>query len=84
MKEPGDRIVENRIMQCAADIVRALNSAKQINILSLSEYIGESSVLTYQALGWLACKGKVRYRRKAKQVLVALQEGKAEVAGPSE
>jgi hypothetical protein len=67
--------VQDRIIQCAADIVKALDSVKEINILSLSEYLGESSVLTYQALGWLAREGRVLYRQKGKQVLVSLQRG---------
>jgi hypothetical protein len=76
--------VEDRITQCTAEIVKALDSVQEINILSLSEYIGESSVLTYQALGWLAREGRIRYRQKGKQVLVSLQESETEGPGQPE
>jgi hypothetical protein len=69
--------VQDRIIQCTADIIKALNGLREINILSLSEYIGESSVLTYQALGWLACEGKIRYRQTGRQVMVSLSDARS-------
>lgn len=66
--------MQERIVQCTAEIVKALQGLHEINILSLSEYIGQSSVLTYQALGWLACEGKIQYRQTGKQVMVCLSE----------
>jgi hypothetical protein len=68
--------VQDRIVQCTADIIRALKGLREINVLSLSEYIGQSSILTYQALGWLACEGRIRYRQTGRQVMVSLSNAK--------
>ena len=65
--------VEERIAECAAGVRRALNDGQEINILRLAEFIGERGVLTYQALGWLAREGKVRYRQSGTQVFVSLK-----------
>jgi DNA-binding transcriptional regulator PaaX len=46
----------------------------EINILRLSEYLGERSTLTYQALGWLAREGKVQYEQKGSQIFVSLTD----------
>jgi hypothetical protein len=46
----------------------------EINILRLSEYLGERSTLAYQALGWLAHEGKVRYEQKGSQIFVSLTD----------
>jgi hypothetical protein len=69
-----DRSVPERIEQCAASVLEALAGVEEINILRLAEYLGERSALTYQALGWLAREGKIRYRRSGSQVFVALAE----------
>lgn len=68
--------MQDRIVQCTADIIRALKGLREINVLSLSEYIGQSSILTYQALGWLACEGRIRYRQTGRQVMVSLSNAK--------
>jgi Winged helix-turn-helix domain (DUF2582) len=68
-----DRFVA-RIAACAAVVVGALGEAGEINILRLSEYLGEASALTYQALGWLARESRVRYRQSESQVFVSLTE----------
>lgn len=53
-------------------MVTALGEVGEINILRLSEYLGERSALSYQALGWLAREGRVRYRQHESQVFVSL------------
>lgn len=68
-KEDG---VLSRIVECAAVVVEALGEVGEINILRLSEYLGERSALSYQALGWLAREGKIRYRQQETQVFVSL------------
>jgi len=73
-EEAGERSVLERIQLCAAAVLEALADVEEINILRMAEYLGEGSALTYQALGWLAREGKVRYRRSGSQVFVALAE----------
>ena len=68
----GDDGVLARIADCAATVLRTLSEVEEINILRLAEYLGERSALTYQALGWLAREGKVRYRQSGAQVFVSL------------
>ena len=63
-----------RIAECAVTVQRTLGEVEEINILRLAEYLGERSALTYQALGWLAREGKVRYRQSGAQVFVSLME----------
>ncbi len=64
----------DRIAACASAIWHALGGLTEINILRLSEYLGERSTLTYQALGWLAREGKVQYEQKGSQIFVSLTE----------
>ncbi len=64
----------DRIEACAGAIWRALGGMTEINILRLSEYLGERSTLTYQALGWLAREGKVQYEQKGSQIFVSLTD----------
>jgi len=71
-EQAEERSVLARIEQCAGEVLEALTGVEEINILRLAEYLGERSVLTYQALGWLAREGKIRYRRSGSQVFVAL------------
>lgn len=73
-KAAGEDRVVARIAECAAVIVGALGEVGEINVLRLSEYLGERSALTYQALGWLAREGRIRYRQSESQVFVSLTE----------
>jgi hypothetical protein len=70
----GEDKVLGRIAECAALVQRTLEGVGEINLLRLAEYLGERSALTYQALGWLAREGKVRYRQSESQVFVSLTE----------
>ncbi len=63
-----------RIARCAQAVWKTLGGATEINILSLSERLGERSTLTYQALGWLAREGKIRYEQRGDQVYVSLTD----------
>ena len=63
-----------KIEQCAERTWHALGKAGELNVLRLSEHIEERSVVTYQALGWLAREGKIRYGLKGNQVYVSLTE----------
>ena len=53
--------MEERIAECAKRIFTLLEHAPEINILRVSEELGERSVIAYQALGWLARDRKIRY-----------------------
>jgi hypothetical protein len=68
----GENRVLAQISECADTVLRTLGDVGEINILRLAEYLGERSALTYQALGWLAREGKVRYRQNGAQVFVSL------------
>jgi len=70
----GEDGVLERIAQCAATVLRTLGEVEEINVLRLAEYLGERSALTYQALGWLAREGKLRYRQSGSQVFVSLSD----------
>ncbi|MGA2974246.1 MAG: winged helix-turn-helix domain-containing protein [Spirochaetia bacterium] len=61
------------IEDCAEKIVTILAERGEANILRLSEYLAERSLVTYQALGWLARAGKIRYESRGNQVFVALR-----------
>jgi hypothetical protein len=64
--------VRDRIEQCTARILATLGEIGSINVLRLSEQMGEMSMLTYQALGWLAREERIRYERRGNQVHVSL------------
>jgi hypothetical protein len=64
----------NRIEQSARQAWGVLGKAGEINVLRLAEYLGERSVIAYQALGWLAREGKIRYHQKGNQVYVSLTD----------
>jgi hypothetical protein len=70
----GEDRVLAQITGCAETVLRTLGEVGEINVLRLAEYLGERSALTYQALGWLACAGRVRYRQSGAQVFVSLTE----------
>jgi hypothetical protein len=65
-------IVEKQIAECAGRIVQTLQALGGVNVLRLSEHLGERSLIAYQALGWLAREGRLRYERRGSQVFVAL------------
>jgi hypothetical protein len=64
--------LEKRIAECAESIITLLHGAREVNILRLSEHLAERSMIIYQAVGWLAREGRVRYEQREKQVYVLL------------
>lgn len=64
--------MERQIAECARRIVAILGTLGEVNVLRLSEHLGERSVIAYQALGWLAHEGSLRYTRRGSQVYVGL------------
>jgi hypothetical protein len=65
--------VEEQIAKCAERIVAVLVGIRQANILQLSEHLPDRSTLIYQAIGWLAREGRIRYERHGNQVYVLLR-----------
>jgi len=68
--------VEEKIVECANRIWELLNG-QEVNILRLSELLGERNVIAYQALGWLARDRKIRYAQRGSQVFISRDEGEA-------
>ena len=56
--------MEKQIAECAGRIVGKLQIMGEMNVLRLSEHLGERSVIAYQALGWLAREGRRVVRLK--------------------
>jgi len=54
-----------------------LEKTEEVNILRLSELLGERNVIAYQALGWLARDKKIDYTQKGSQVFISRREGEA-------
>jgi hypothetical protein len=65
--------VEEQIAECAGRIVGVLSRVHQANLLQLSEHLPDRSTLIYQAIGWLAREGRIRYERHGNQVYIRLR-----------
>ena len=66
--------MEKRIAECAKRILALLEHTPEVNILRVSEVLGERSVIAYQALGWLARDRKIRYEQRGSQTFISSQE----------
>ena len=64
--------MEALIRECAERIVAVLQNSREVNLLRLSEHLAERSMIVYQAVGWLAREGRVRYEQREKQTYVVL------------
>jgi hypothetical protein len=64
--------VEKVIAECAGRIVALLGSRGEANVRRLSELLAERSLITYQALGWLARDGRIRYVQRGSQFYVTV------------
>ena len=69
--------MREKIIQCAEMVCKALGEVGDINILRLAEFLGERSLIAYQAIGWLAREGKIRYRQEGNQIFISLMEGES-------
>jgi Mn-dependent DtxR family transcriptional regulator len=69
----GHEAVEERIAECAKRIWALLEATPEVNILRLSELLGERNVVAYQTLGWLARDGKIHYAQKGNQIIISRQ-----------
>ena len=64
--------IVKRISDCGQGVLNELARADRINILSIAGQLGERSIVVYQAIGWLACEGRIRYIQEGNQVYIAL------------
>ena len=67
--------MEEKIVECATRIWTLLEQTSEVNILRLSELVGERNVIAYQALGWLARDKKIHYEQKGSQVFISRSLG---------
>jgi hypothetical protein len=67
--------LEAAIAECAERIIKALAESGEANVLRLSQQLSERSVITYQALGWLAREGRIQYAQRGNQVYVSVRAG---------
>jgi hypothetical protein len=67
--------LEQVIAECAERILKALSESGEANVLRLSQQLSERSVITYQALGWLAREGRIHYAQRGNQMYVSIRAG---------
>jgi hypothetical protein len=73
--------VEEVIAGCAQRILALLEKSGEVNVLLLSELLSERSLVTYQALGWLARDGRVLYEQRGNQSYVRARPARGERGG---
>jgi len=59
-------------VECAERAISLLREKRTLNVLLFPELLGETSVVVYQALGWLAREGRVCYSMKGRQCYLSL------------
>jgi hypothetical protein len=64
----------SNVKECSEKVLRELARLERVNILSLAEHLSERNLIVYQSIGWLACKGKIRYVQEGNQVYISLAE----------
>jgi hypothetical protein len=59
------------VRECTEKVLFLLSHRQRVNVLNVAEQVGERSVVVYQAIGWLAREGRVRYEQDGNQVYLA-------------
>jgi hypothetical protein len=59
------------VKECTEKVLVLLSRRQRVNVLNVAEQLGERSVVVYQAIGWLAREGKLRYEQDGNQVYLA-------------
>jgi len=59
------------VRECTERVLVLLESRSRVNVLNVAEQLGERSLVVYQAIGWLAREGRVRYEQDGNQVYLA-------------
>ena len=65
-------LINEDIGVLAGNIWQVLKKNGEVAIPKLPKIVKESDALTYQALGWLAREGKMKYRREGRTTFVSL------------
>jgi hypothetical protein len=60
------------VKDCADRILGLLGREERVNVLRVAEQVGERSLVAYQAIGWLAREGSVRYEQEGNQVYLSI------------
>ena len=63
------------VKECAERLLVLLASRPRVNVLNVAQQLGERSVIVYQAVGWLAREGRIRYEQDGNQVYLELDGG---------
>ena len=64
--------MQKEVGETAGKIYEALREGKSVSISRVPTMIGAKMVVTYQAIGWLAREGKIKYSSKGKNTYVSL------------
>ncbi len=62
--------------------MKALVDSGEANVLRLSQQLSERSVITCQALGWLAREGRIQYAQRGNQVYVSARAVPPQLTNP--
>jgi hypothetical protein len=61
------------IGDAAGKVWRTLSQHKEISLSQIPKLVGEKDTVVYQAVGWLACEDKIKYRTERNRTLVSLR-----------
>ena len=60
------------VKDCSQRVLEVLAKSRRVNVMNVAELLAERNVIVYQAIGWLAHEGKIRYIQEGNQVYVTL------------
>jgi hypothetical protein len=61
------------IGDAAGKVWQTLSQHKEVSLSQIPKLVGGKDTVVYQALGWLACEDKVKYRTDRNRTLVSLR-----------
>lgn len=67
-------VVQEKIGETAGRIWLRLKKGEEISVAQLPKTLNEKDAVVYQALGWLAREGKVKYRTERNRTFVSVAE----------
>jgi hypothetical protein len=71
-------MLNSKIGEAAGRVWEILGTKDEVALTSLPKMMKLTSDVAYQALGWLAREGKVKYRNKGGKVYISLDERERE------
>lgn len=66
--------MKEQIGETAGRIWLRLKKGEEISVAQLPKTLDEKETVVYQALGWLAREGKVKYRTEKNRTFVSIAE----------